>query len=246
MRKIFFSTLMALSLLAISIQAQNYRLQTLSDQLQRNTSDLAERSYNEFTRNRNNSRTDVDNLLIAQQLNASASIFQRMVQDRRPNSELRDITNALSELARRAPYNSTNNSYWRDTQRTVDVISREVGSGGGWNGGDNNGNNNHNNKNDVIGNLNWRGTVDDEVQLVIRGNSVEVKTISGQTYGNATYNFTSPLPNRRVNVEVNKKKGRGKVRILQQPSRENDFTTVIQILDKDGGAKDYELEIYWK
>ena len=244
MRKIFFSTLIALSLLAISIQAQ--RLQTLSDQLERNTSDLAERSYNDFTRNRNNTRSDVDTLLIAQQLNASANIFSRMVQDRRPNSELRDITNALSDLARRAPYSSSNNYYWRDTQKTIDDISREVGSGGGWNGGNNGGNNNGNNNDNVIGNVNWRGTVDDEVQLVIRGNSVEVKTISGQTYSNATYNFTSPLPNRKVNVEVDKKKGRGKVRILQQPSRDNDFTTVIQILDKDGGSKDYELEIYWK
>jgi hypothetical protein len=244
MRKLFLSTLVALSVFAISIQAQSYRLQTLSDQLQRNTSDLAERTYNDFTRSSNNSRSDVDTLLIAQQLNASADIFKRMVQDRRPNSELRDITNALSDLARRAPYSSSNNYYWRDTQKTIDDISREVGSGGGWNGGNNNGNNNDRDK--VIGNLNWKGTVDDEVQLVIRGNSVEIKTISGQTYSNANYNFTSPLPNRKVNVEVDKKKGRGKVRILQQPNRDNDFTTVIQIQDKDGGAKDYELEIYWR
>ena len=111
MRKLFFSTLIALSLLAISIQAQSYRLQTLSDQLEQNTSDLAERTYNDFTRNRNNSRSDVDTLLIAQQLNASANIFRRMVQDRRPNSELRDMTNALSDLVRRAPYSSTTNTY---------------------------------------------------------------------------------------------------------------------------------------
>jgi hypothetical protein len=97
----------------------------------------------------------------------------------------------------------------------------------------------------VSGRVTWRGMVDIEVQLVIKGSSVETLTISGTTYNNENFNFTSALPNRRVTVEVNKKKGRGRVSVLQQPTRNNDFTTVIQISDKDGGAKDYEVEVYW-
>ncbi len=237
--------MITLSFLAISGQAQSYRLQTLADQLQLNTNELAERSYTEFARNRNNNRFEIDNLMLTQQLSSSANLFKRMIQDRRPNSEIREMTNALGDLARKAPYSSPNSYFWKDVQNTVADINRELGTDGGF-GGRNDNNDRNDRDNGVIGNLNWRGTVDDEVQLVIRGNSVDVKTVSGQAYSNATFNFTSPLPARKVRIEVDKKKGRGQVKVLQQPSRENDFTTVIQIRDKDGGAKDYELEIYWR
>jgi len=31
----------------------------------------------------------------------------------------------------------------------------------------------------------------------------------------------------------------------QQPSRDNEFTAVLQIRDPSGGAKDYEIEVTW-
>jgi hypothetical protein len=33
--------------------------------------------------------------------------------------------------------------------------------------------------------------------------------------------------------------------VLQQPSRENDYTAVIQVFDPDGGADNYDLEVSW-
>lgn len=248
MRKLIFTVLFAVSFLSVSTYAQrSYRLQDLASQLQRNADDLASQAYSDFSRRSSNSRTDVDALMSAQQISASASIFSRLVSDNRRSSELRDAANAVSDLTRRLPY-GTSNSQLRDIQRTLDDISREVGNNGGGFGG-NNGNNGGGNNNDgrpIVGNLTWTGIVDDVVQLRIRGNSVEVKAISGRDAENANYNFTSPLPNRRVDVEVDKKKGRGNVKILQQPRRENDFTTVIEIRDTSGGARDYELEIYWR
>ena len=95
------------------------------------------------------------------------------------------------------------------------------------------------------GRVHWRGTVDDNVQLVIRDDRVDVRTIGGSEYSDANYNFTSPLPRRRITVRVNKLKGRGEVRVLQQPSRENDFTAVVEIRDSGGGAREYEIEILW-
>lgn len=238
MRKIFFLLLITLSLSSLSIQAQrNYRLQDLANRLQRDAETLAYNAYRDFTNSSFNTKSDVEKLMAAQQISASANILQRMVQDRRSNSELRDAASSLTDLIRRAPY-----SYqFYDIRRDVDDLSLELGnSSGGWGSG------NNTYEKPVIGRVRWRGTVDDEVQLTISGNSVVVKTISGTAYNNATYNFTSALPDKKVDVEVDKKKGRGSVKVLQQPRKENNFTTVIQIRDKDGGAKDYDLDIIWR
>jgi hypothetical protein len=80
---------------------------------------------------------------------------------------------------------------------------------------------------------------------VIQGSYLEVRTLSGTEYNNGTYNFNGSLPNRQVNVRANKLSGRGEVRVVQQPSYNNSFTTIIEIRDGSGGARDYEVEIYW-
>jgi len=92
----------------------------------------------------------------------------------------------------------------------------------------------------------WRGMVDDKVQLVIKSDTVEENTISGQANPDGVFSFTSPLPEAQVNVNVNKKRGRGKVRVIQQPSAGNDFTAIVEIYDDGGGAREYQLEIFWK
>lgn len=246
MRKILFFVLLSLPFLTVSISAQrSYRLQDLAGELQRSADTLAEQTYNDFSRRSNNSRSDVDALLTAQQISAGASLFNRLVADNRRNSELRDVANSISDLTRRSSF-GLNSYQLREVQRTLDNISREVGGLGG--GGNNNdgGNNGGNNDRPIVGNLTWRGVVDDVIQISIRGNNVETRTVSGRDVLSESFNFTSPLPNRRVDVEVDKKKGRGTVRVMQQPRRENNFTTVIEIRDTSGGARDYELEIYWR
>jgi hypothetical protein len=92
----------------------------------------------------------------------------------------------------------------------------------------------------------WRGAVDDKVRLVIRDSSLEQQTVSGQTLPDGVYSFTTPLPDRPVSVQVNKKVGRGTAAVIQQPSSENGFTAIVEIFDPKGGAKDYQLDISWK
>lgn len=239
MNKLLLSTLVVLAFLTFSVQAQSSRLRNLADQLQRNTDDLAERSYNEFTRGFSSNRTELNNLLVAQQLKATADVFRRLVNDNRDSSDLREVANALNDIAHRA--SSVNSSQWRDVRRDIDDIIREVGSGGSGNRD----NDNRDRDERAVGRVNWQGTVDDEVHLVIRDSSLQIRTISGTQYNDGMFNFTSPLPNQRVTVQVNKKKGRGTAKVIQQPSRENNFTTIIQVLDKSGGAREYELDISW-
>jgi hypothetical protein len=96
-----------------------------------------------------------------------------------------------------------------------------------------------------IGTLFWFGTVDDDVYLIFQKSKVQIKTNAGMEYLDQIYELTSPLPLQEVKVSVKKKEGRGKAEVIQQPTAGNNFTTIIQVLDKNGGAKEYELEIYW-
>jgi hypothetical protein len=93
--------------------------------------------------------------------------------------------------------------------------------------------------------MTWKGRVDDDVRIRIRGGTAEVETIGGSPYSDAQQNFYDSLPYRRLNFQLTVKKGRVQVFIEQQPSRENDFTAVIRIKDPKGGSSDYEFELSW-
>ena len=93
--------------------------------------------------------------------------------------------------------------------------------------------------------MTWRGRVDDDVRIRIRGGSADVETLGGTPYDDSQPNFVNSLPNRRVTVRLTEKRGRGEVFIEQQPSRENDFTAVIRIRDPRGGAAEYAFELAW-
>ncbi|MEZ5346202.1 MAG: hypothetical protein R2681_11690 [Pyrinomonadaceae bacterium] len=107
------------------------------------------------------------------------------------------------------------------------------------------GNNNRNNRDRGDGMMTWSGTVDDRVQIIIRGRSVSTRTISGQRLGSGRYNMSSSLPNRNVNVRVDKTEGRGSVRVIQQPSRSNNYTAIVEIRDSSGGRDNYAFELEW-
>ena len=91
----------------------------------------------------------------------------------------------------------------------------------------------------------WKGMVDSKVQLIVKGDKIETKTVAGTEYP-GVYSFTTPLPDAVVTVGLNKTEGRGKASIIQQPSESNSFTAIIEIVDQKGGAKEYQLDIFWR
>ena len=93
--------------------------------------------------------------------------------------------------------------------------------------------------------MTWRGRVDDDVRIRIRGGAADVETIGGTAYYDGQPNFSNSLPNRRVTVRLTQKRGRGDVFIEQQPTRENDFTAIVRIKDSRGGASEYEFTLEW-
>ena len=95
------------------------------------------------------------------------------------------------------------------------------------------------------GSLTWRGRVDGEIELEIQGNQVYERVLSGRPVSSVRRNFTSSLPRRDVNVEVQLLDGRGNVDVIQQPSSRNNYRAVVRIRDSQGGADDYEIEVRW-
>lgn len=252
MKKTILFVLFTILAAGFSLQAQDIerysssRLDNLSNQLKRQTVDLVDRTDNDLRRGNSNSRRDIEAAFLARQLDSSAGLFDELVRDRRNAAELRDAASILSDLTRRAPNFGSNNTLWRDVQNSINDINRELGRNTGGGGGGGNNNDDGNNDGGRSGRAFWRGMVDDVVQLEIRGRSIDARAISGRAYNNGTFSFTSALPTRNVSVGVDKKKGRGNVEVIQQPNRSNDYTTIIEIRDRDGGAREYQLEIYWQ
>jgi len=219
----------------------NNRLVDLSDRLSRDATDFADSSYNNFTNNSRALRNDIDAVMLAHQFAGASRIFYRMVVDRRRNQELRDAFDNLQNLARSVERNNVQRTNWYNIQRSMTDISRELnynspGGGGGDQYPDTGGRG---------GRMTWRGRVDDDVRIRIRGGSADVETISGTPYSDSQPNFFNSLPSRRVTVRLTMKRGRGEIFIEQQPSRENDFTAVVRIKDTRGGASEYEFELQW-
>lgn len=97
------------------------------------------------------------------------------------------------------------------------------------------------------GKVYWYGSVDNKVHLVIRGLTLEQRTVEGNPTEPGRYSFTAPLPEAGVTVSVDRLEGRSKkITVVQQPSAANNFTTIVEIHDDDGGSREYLLEISWQ
>jgi len=225
---------------AFSQFAPQNRLTDMAGRLSREAADFADSTYSNFSNNNRGSRNDTEAVMLAHEFAGASQIFYRMVVDRRRPQDLRDAFDILQNLARSVERNTPQQSNWYNIQRLLSDMSREVSNGGGGGGGGqypDSGNRN--------GRMTWRGRVDDDVRIRIRGGSADVETVGGTAYYDGQPNFYNSLPNRRVTVRLTQKSGRGEIFIEQQPSRENDFTAIVRIRDTKGGASDYSFTLEW-
>jgi hypothetical protein len=220
------------------------RLNDLSSRLASEADAFAEASYRGNTgifrdsRDNRDNRNNVQAAMLAHNFNGGARLFNRMVNDRMRRNDLRDAFQILQSLATPIDGNNSQPARWSSIQRLMSDISTELS----YNRGDDRGDEESGSRS---GRISWRGRVDDDVRIVIRGGRADVETIGGTPFYDASTNFGSSLPRRRVNVRVEKRRGRGEVFIEQQPTRENDFSAVIRIRDPRGGASDYEFDVIW-
>ncbi len=219
---------------------QSNRLNDLTARLSREAQDLADATYNNSANSPRNNRNEVEAVMLTQQFAASARIFDRMVVDRRRTQELRNAFDLLSTLSRSVERNNLQRNSWFNIQRLISDISRELGTDGPGGGGGG-----QFPDTGRSGSMRWRGRVDDDVRIRIRGGSADIETIGGTEYNDGQVNFTNSLPSRRATVRLTAQRGRGQIFIEQQPSRENDFTAIVRIKDPRGGASEYAFELQW-
>jgi hypothetical protein len=224
----------ALSVCLPMAGAQSSRLNELAFRLSTEASDLADASYRDYTGSYRSERNNIEQVMLAQQFAGAAQVFRRMVTDRRRDSDLRDAFAIVENLQRALEHYNPERGRWATIQRLMTNISAELSGapsgGGNW---------------EQHGRMVWKGKVDHDVKIIVRGNTAEVKTLSGNPYYDANTAFTAQLPPRRISVTLTVRKARGEVILEEQPSRANDYAAVVHIRDPKGGASDYEFELSW-
>jgi len=219
-----------------STSVQSTRLTDLSYRLTTEASSFADNSYRAYTGSFRIGRVDIEQVMAAQQFSAGATLFRRMVTDRRRESELRDAFALLETQQRSLDSYAANRWRWTEIQRLMSSISTELNGGDGGGGPINQ---------YEHGRMTWSGKVDIDARIVVRGSTAELQTLAGTPYDNPNWAFVEPLPSRRVNVTLTIKRTRGEVILEQQPSRANNYSAVVRIRDPRGGAGDYEFELSW-
>lgn len=94
------------------------------------------------------------------------------------------------------------------------------------------------------GTVNWSGSVDNRVNIVIKGNTVNAASVAGP-FSTTSQNIQGVMPRRNSTLSVIKIDGRGTASVVQQPNRSNDFTGIVQVSDPQRGQDNYQLQIRW-
>ncbi len=88
--------------------------------------------------------------------------------------------------------------------------------------------------------------VDNEVEVAVRGDVVNIRTISGRDPRDDGSECNAPLPNRDIvgfNFQVID--SRNEIRLLAEPSRRNDFAAIVRIRDSASGEGRYHFRLSW-
>lgn len=96
------------------------------------------------------------------------------------------------------------------------------------------------------GTATWTGRVDNRVNVVIQGANIRTDDITNSGSQQGFVNMNGVLPRRSAVVAVAKNQGRGTAQVVQQPSRANDYTAIVQISDPKSGSDNYRLDISWQ
>ncbi len=95
------------------------------------------------------------------------------------------------------------------------------------------------------GQLVWSGNVDDRATVTLHGRDVQTNAVSGKSVNDVNSQIFGRLPTDHPVFVSLDKRGRGMVRIVQQPRPFNNFTAVVRIHDPQPGAGHYRLALNW-
>jgi hypothetical protein len=92
----------------------------------------------------------------------------------------------------------------------------------------------------------WSGEVDGIDDIFIKGSQVRVEHVAAKPIQSQEHRFSAPLPFAEVELTLQVIHGRGLVRLMEQPSKRNQYTAVVRVDDQDHSGDDrYEFELSW-
>ncbi len=92
--------------------------------------------------------------------------------------------------------------------------------------------------------LHWTGRVDDAIEIRIRGQQLDYRTLSGDEPEDIHSNLAPyGLPMDYANVRIHQLEGRGTVTLVQQPNAENNFMAVLRIYDPQPRTGFYDFDL---
>jgi hypothetical protein len=94
--------------------------------------------------------------------------------------------------------------------------------------------------------LHWSGNVDGELEIQIRNGRVSYRQISGGEPTGVRANEGRGVNRNAGLVNIAQSQGRGTVRVVQQPSNRNGYTTIIRVNDPRGGYGYYDFDVFWR
>lgn len=94
--------------------------------------------------------------------------------------------------------------------------------------------------------LHWSGNVDGELEIQIRNGRVNYRRISGGQPTGVRVNEGRAASRTGGFVNIAQSQGRGTVRVIQQPSNRNGYTTIIRVNDPQGGYGYYDFDVFWR
>ena len=94
--------------------------------------------------------------------------------------------------------------------------------------------------------VSWSGDIDDSATVFVQSGQAWVDDVTGKPVQNATTVFQGTLPaNDGTTVKLASKVGRGTVAVVQQPTKDNNYTAGVRILDPEPGAGHYNFVLTW-
>lgn len=87
--------------------------------------------------------------------------------------------------------------------------------------------------------------MDDTTIVYVHERDVRTRDVSGKGSVNVSTQVFGRLPRGPVQVYLERREGRGRIRIIQQPNPDNDFTAAVRIQDPKPGRSHYDFTLEW-
>jgi hypothetical protein len=145
-------------------------------------------------------------------------------------------------------------AYWQNYSNGDVIGNNGRGRGRGRNNNDNRGVYDNRDRSGGIygqnanqGILHWSGNVDGELEIRIQNGRVTYRNLSGaQPTSVRADGGNMSMPRYDATVSVAQGTGRGSVYVIQQPSANNGYTTVVRVRDPQGGYGYYDFDLVWR